>query len=125
MTIDLSSCITVELCHAHFYAHHGVMAAENVVGNEFIVDVSASYPIKGDSIDDVIDSTVSYADIYDIVAQEMSIISAILEHVAWRIAKKIFDTFPILTNVNVRIEKVAPPITGIDGSAAASIQLRR
>lgn len=122
---ELSSTITVEICNAHIHANHGVMQQENIVGNEFIVDVSASYPIQGATIEDFIDATVSYADIYDIVETQMAVQSDILEHVAGRIAQNILDQFPIINDIKVRIEKVAPPISGLDGSAAASIHLHR
>lgn len=56
---------------------------------------------------------MNYADIYEIVAYEMSIPSELLENVAGRIMKAIEDKFPQLVSFSVRVSKKRPPVDGV------------
>lgn len=60
-------------------------------------------------LQDKLDGTISYADIIDHVRKEMSTPSALLEHLAYRVAKSLIDTFSRILCVNIRIEKENPP----------------
>ena len=104
-----------------FRAFHGVLPVEGVVGNEFSVAVTLSYHLATEApVDDDIEGTVSYADVFEIVKEEMKTSSRLLEHVAWRIARSLVSLFPSIRSLRVRVEKVAPPIAGMEGPAAVS-----
>ena len=99
------------------YAFHGVLPQERQVGGEFTVDLRVHYNIYKAMETDRVEDTISYADLCDIVKREMAIPSALLEHVAGRIAKAILQTYPSVEDVIVKLTKVNPPM-GADCSGA-------
>ena len=94
----------------HVRAFHGVMPQERAVGGDFTVSVEVTAPIMNAVKSDCVDDTVNYAVITDIVRQEMAVPSALLEHVAGRIAEKLFQTFPGIEKVWVEVRKENPPM---------------
>ena len=49
-----------------FHAHHGVLEQERLTGGDFLVSLSASYPLwKATESDDVTD-TLNYAEVYEL-----------------------------------------------------------
>ena len=96
--------------HIHVRAFHGVMPQERTVGGDFTVSVEVTAPIMNAVKSDCVDDTVNYAVITDIVRQEMAVPSALLEHVAGRIAEKLFQTFPGIEKVWVEVRKENPPM---------------
>ena len=99
------------------YAFHGVLPQERQVGGEFIVDLRVHYNIYKAMETDRVEDTISYADLCDIVKREMAQPSALLEHVAGRIAKTVIQTYPTVESVWLRLTKVNPPM-GADCSGA-------
>lgn len=100
-----------------FFAYHGVGEQETLAGNEFTVSLRLKVDI-GQAIqtDDVAD-TVSYADVYEAVKAEMMIPSKLLEHVGGRIVKRLFDDFPQIESIELKLSKRNPPM-GADIEAA-------
>lgn len=92
------------------HAFHGVMEQERVVGNDYAVSVKVGYPLEKACGSDNVDDTVSYAIIADVVRSEMAQPSALVEHVAMRIARSLIENFPLIFDVTVRISKIAPPM---------------
>ena len=68
-----------------FYAHHGVAAQERAVGNRFEVTLTVHCDMQHAIESDDLSGTTHYAEIYDIVNSEISVLSKLLEHVACRI----------------------------------------
>lgn len=108
----------INLNNLHFYSYHGVFEEEKKRGGEFIVDVSVSIPFRKEIETDQLSATVSYADIYDLVKEEMQTSRDLLEKVAYEIAKGIKNKFPQIESGKIRVEKVNPPIPGMLGSAS-------
>ena len=101
---------TIYIKRLALYGHHGVMPQEKVVGAMFYVSLEIKCEIAKEAyLQDKLDGTISYADIIDHVRKEMSTPSALLEHLAYRVAKSLIDTFSRILCVNIRIEKENPP----------------
>ncbi len=100
-----------------FYARHGVMAQETTVGAEFRVSLEAEYPLEEAMATDDVQTTLNYADVYSIVAEEMAIPSKLIEHVAGRIGKRLLKEMPKIKKLQVNVMKVNPPM-GADCSGA-------
>lgn len=103
--------------NVRFSAFHGVENFEREYGNEFIVSLSVKILYQEDMDKDELDNTVSYAALYDIVSQEMSVVRKLMETVALEIVKRIKAKFPQIISGSLTIEKVRPPIPGMIGSA--------
>ncbi len=103
----------IELEGMEFKAYHGVLEQEKVRGNEFVVDFRGELDLSAAAESDSLSDTLNYAEIYDIVAYEMSVPSELLENVAGRILKAIEKQFPQLVSFSVRVSKKRPPVDGV------------
>lgn len=96
-----------------FYAYHGHFKEEQIVGNDFIVDLSLETNLEPASRTDQIEDAVDYQQIYKLVQNEMNIPSALLEHIAKRIIDAIYAEFAQqITWLEVKISKMNPPLSG-------------
>lgn len=107
----------IQLKGMQFYAFHGVLPQENLVGANFYVDLKLKTDFTHAAATDELEGTVSYADIHASVKEEMSIPSQLLEHVCQRIAHRLFQDFPTIEAIDVRLSKENPPM----GAYAESI----
>ena len=102
----------IEIEGMEFYAYHGHFAAEQVVGNRFIVNLTVitdcSKAAKSDNLDDALD----YQHAYRIVKEEMEVKSRLLEHVAGRILDRFEKEYNNIEKVKLKISKLNPPMGG-------------
>lgn len=101
----------------HFFARHGVGQQETIVGNDFFIDLRLRTDIARAAETDDVTDTVSYADVYEAVKEEMAIPSKLLEHVCGRIVTRLFSDFPAVQGIDLRLSKRNPPM-GADLEAA-------
>lgn len=94
----------------HCYAYHGVAPQENLIGNEYIINLKLKVDISKAAQTDEVEDTVSYADVHDVIKNEMAIPSKLLEHVGRRIIEKLFMTFPTIEEVELQLSKRNPPM---------------
>ena len=116
---------TVELRDVHLYAHHGVMPQEREIGAWFTIDIKLEIDDCSCAESDLIDGTVSYADVYDVVVKEMAQPSKLLENVAHRIMERIFASFGSVTDVVISVTKDTPPMGGDRLSASVRLKAKR
>jgi dihydroneopterin aldolase len=113
----------IYLDEVRFYAFHGVMPQETQVGGEFLVSLRVGYPIQGAMETDDVADTLNYATLLDVVKREMAQPSNLLEHVAGRIGKAIFDSFPQTEAVELTITKLNPPMGALRAGAGVTLHL--
>ena len=111
----------ISLSDLRFYAYHGVFEEERKLGNEFRVSLSVLIPYNEAMENDDIASTVSYADLFEIIREEIDRPVKLLETLALRIVKKIRNNHPMVAGGKLTIEKVHPPIPRIIGSASVTL----
>lgn len=113
----------VQLHGLRFYAYHGVLPQERTVGGWYTVDVRLSLLDEGQQIAadveevpagavfrDELGATVNYAEVYALVEREMAQPSALIEHVAGRILKALFEEFALVQTATVSVRKDNPPM---------------
>ena len=115
----------IELSNMRFYAYHGVLPQENVVGAWYIVDLTVTVDNVDSISSDNLGSTINYAEIYDVVREEMKINSKLLEHVCGRIMSKLFERFSSIVAAEISLKKEAPPLGGDGLSSAVRIKAVR
>ena len=93
-----------------FHAFHGVLPQETLVGANFYVDLKLKTDFTRAAETDSLEGTVSYADIYASVKEEMDMPSKLLEHVCQRIALRIFKDFPTIEAIDICLFKENPPM---------------
>lgn len=112
----------IELEQMRFFAYHGVMPQEKVVGNNFEVNLRIKTNFEAAIHEDLLDNTISYADLYDVVKVEMMVPSDLIEHVAGRILQALISRWATIDAVELKVSKLNPPIPG--EIAKASVQLK-
>ncbi|MDR1555955.1 MAG: dihydroneopterin aldolase [Tannerellaceae bacterium] len=95
-----------------FYAYHGILPQEKCVGNNFLVNLSVTAPLEAALHTDDLNDTINYATVYSLVKKEMDIPSCLIEHVAGRILRSLKNHFPRITETELSLSKLNPPITG-------------
>ena len=95
-----------------FYAYHGVAPQENLIGNEYIIDLKLGVDISKAMQTDEVTDTVNYAEVYNVIKTEMDISSKLLEHVGKRMLDALYAAFPQLQYAKIKISKMNPPLGG-------------
>lgn len=109
-----------------FFAHHGVFPQENRVGGEFVVSVKLYiHQASQIMVCDDISSTVNYAEVYDLVAEEMKNVCQLIEHLAARISLRVLQTFSGVEEVEVEVCKKNPPMPAQLDEVATTFRLTR
>lgn len=92
------------------YAFHGVLPQENIVGNEFVINLKLKVDLVKSCSTDSLNDTISYADVCELIEQEMKITSKLLEHAAKRIIDRLKEEYPQLDGIELKLSKRNPPM---------------
>lgn len=96
-----------------FYGYHGVLPEENVLGQKFVMDVTLFVDTRRAGQTDVLDQTISYAEVYEICKRHgENARYLLLERLAHKISEDILKAYPACERVIVAVNKPNPPIAG-------------
>ena len=110
----------IRLNGMEFYAYHGCYPEEQLTGNHFLVDLTMDTDMGKASKTDDLNDALNYAEVYELVKQEMAIRSNLLEHLSARILNRLFERFPQLERAEVSVSKLNPPVGGQIRSVSVS-----
>lgn len=102
----------ITLKNMKFHAYHGVLEDEKMNGNNFLVSVALKLDTSKAAKSDLLEDTLNYQEIYDLVKSEMEVRSDLIEHVAHRIYSKILKQFPQVKKLKLKLTKLQPPLGG-------------
>lgn len=119
----MTSYILLE--NIRFFAYHGVAPQETTVGNEFVVSLRLKTDIARAMKSDDVADTVNYAEIHQAVKEEMDIPSKLLEHVAGRIVRRLFNDFPTIECIDLKLSKRNPPMGADIETAGVEVHIER
>lgn len=102
----------VALTEARFYAYHGYYPEEQVLGNEFTVDICVAFDREDRETADELQHTVNYEQLYHVAKTEMQQPRKLLETVAESILRRVRADFPLVSNIEVSVTKHNPPFGG-------------
>ena len=105
------------------HAFHGVLPQERVVGNDYVINVVVDYPFEAACLSDDVADTLNYAELAEVIKQEMAVQSNLLEHVAHRICTAIIRQFPKTRKVSIDLRKVTPPMSVDCSGAGVRVQI--
>ncbi|MDR1918073.1 MAG: dihydroneopterin aldolase [Tannerellaceae bacterium] len=105
-----------------FYAYHGILPQEKCVGNHFLVNLTLTAPLEEAVLNDELSATINYATVYCLVKNAMDTPSQLLEHAAGRILRSLKNHFPQITEIELSLAKLKPPISGDIHSAAVILK---
>lgn len=107
------------------YAYHGVAPQENLIGNEYIIDLKLKVDISRAAQTDDVADTVNYAEVHHVIKTEMAVPSKLLEHVGGRIVEKLFQQFSTVEEIELRLSKRNPPMGADIDSAGIELHCSR
>ena len=110
----------IYLNRARFYAYHGCLEEEGVVGGDYVVDVVVEFDLSLVEKSRALKDTVDYMEVFSCVKKEMKKPAKLLETLLERTASSLKKIHPSITSVDVKIEKTNPPVGGDVGSVAIS-----
>ena len=109
-----------------FYGYHGVMLEENKLGQRFRIDLECGIDLARAGETDIVEATVSYADIYDLVkAATEDTRYKLIEALAQHIVDRLFETFAPFEWIRIRIRKPEAPIPAVAGEFAIELFRKR
>lgn len=91
------------------YAYHGVLPQENRVGAEYTIDLQLKTDFTQAAQTDKLEGTINYAAVFEAVKAEMTVPSQLLEHVIYRISRRLLRDFPI-EEIKIALYKQNPPM---------------
>lgn len=103
---------TISIEGMEFHAFHGCFEEEQIIGNTFIVDLHLDTDTEDSEQSDQLHETVDYAQVFEIVKEQMAIKSKLLEHVARRIMDAVLERYPEIDFLEVKVSKLNPPVGG-------------
>lgn len=115
----------IRLNEIRIFARHGVLEDERTLGAWFRVSLCAEADCTEAMHTDQLQHTVNYAEMADIVRQQMATPSRLLENVAWRIANNILESMPLVQSIEVTVHKEHPPVCVECESSSITLQLKR
>lgn len=116
---------SIHLKRIKLFARHGVLPQERNTGAYFYIDLSLDTDFSAAARTDCLDGTVSYADVFTAVREEMNTPSALLEHAAHRILTRLFAEFPTVTRIRLSLTKENPPMGAECDGAGVDITAER
>lgn len=122
MKIKQSYIYLEQIC---FYSYHGVAEQERIVGNNYEINLRLAVDIEKPMLTDNVEHTVNYASVYGVLSQEMAIPSRLLEHVCGRIIERLFEDFPSINGIDIKLSKKNPPMGADIHAAGVEIQAVR
>ena len=99
----------VALQGVRFFSFHGFYPEEQVLGNEYLLDIETETEVADDGGEDI-SRTVNYERLLGIADEEMNLPRKLLETVAHGILDKIRHEFLSVVGIRVVIKKLNPPL---------------
>ena len=115
----------IQMKGIQLYAFHGVDPQENQVGAYFYIDLKLKTDFTRAAVTDGLEGTVSYADVYERLKEEMKTPSKLLEHVCQRIACRLFADFPGIEEIDIELTKENPPMGACGKSIGVTVHYIR
>lgn len=113
--------IRIHLHNLKFRAFHGLYEEEQLIGNDYEVNLEVSYeprvlPVKN------IDDTVDYTQLYELLKERMARPCPLLETLVTEIGSDIQARYPLVSKISVSIKKLSPPINNFEGAVGVSFE---
>lgn len=111
----------ISLTDMHFYAYHGVYEEEQIIGNDYWIDLDITTNIAKAGATDELGDTINYETVYLICKSEMKQRRRLLETIGNAIIQRLKYQFSTIAEVQIVIKKQNPPLGGKVGYASVSM----
>jgi 7,8-dihydroneopterin aldolase/epimerase/oxygenase len=101
----------IVLTGIHGFGYHGLFEQERKDGQDFFVDLTLAVDLQAASQSDAIADTVNYAEITDLVVEEITSNPVnLIEKLASRIAERVLNQHLKVMSVTVTVHKPQAPV---------------
>lgn len=111
--------LTVHLHNLLFHSYHGLYNGEELIGNDFEVNLDVTYDVNGADLDSL-KYLISYEDLYKIVQNRMQVPTPLLEELANGIMHKIKHQYAQVESIRISIFKLKAPLLNFQGKVGVS-----
>ncbi|WP_407305870.1 dihydroneopterin aldolase [Desulfosporosinus sp. SB140] len=103
----------IHLRGLEFYAYHGALPEEQVLGQKFVIDMDLYADLSRAGISDQVKDTIHYGEVYQVIKTCVrNDKHQLIEHLAEKIAQTVLKQFAC-TSVRLEVHKPQAPIAGI------------
>ncbi|WP_045574040.1 dihydroneopterin aldolase [Desulfosporosinus sp. I2] len=103
----------IRLRGLEFYAYHGALPEEQVLGQKFLIDMDLFFDMRKAGYSDQVEDTIHYGEVYQVIkACVTESRFFLIERLAEEIAGRVLGQFSCLA-VRVEVHKPQAPIPGI------------
>lgn len=113
----------IYLRNLRFHALHGVLPQERVTGNDYELTLRIGYPMEGAMRSDAVADTLNYAEVYELVRDEMQTPCNLMEHAARRISDRLLRQYPEIRSIDLWMTKKNPPMGADCEGAGVEVHL--
>lgn len=92
------------------YAYHGCLPSEKKIGGVYKTTLWIEGDFSSSEQTDDLSQTIDYEKVVELVNQEMSSSSNLIEHITRRISDNMIKKFSKIVKLKVRVVKIKPPI---------------
>lgn len=103
----------LEIKGMKFHSYIGHFDEEKEIGNKFDVSIRLRIDYLKAAETDKLKNAVDYVSVYNLIKAEMKKKCNLVENVAFRIKAVIFENFPQVQSIYLKIAKLSPKIGGI------------
>lgn len=104
----------IRIKNASFYAYHGALQEERVIGGKFDVDVDMYFDFSDAAETDDLAKTINYDSVYKFIHEIIhSKKYDLIETIATVISDKILEKYLQLEKIAVRVRKNSVPVGGL------------
>lgn len=114
----------VVLREVRFYAPIGFYEEEQVIGNEFFLNLDVSFPFENSDAEDL-KNTINYEELYQILVEVMHPRRKLIESALEDILDMVLKKYNFVQEVNVVIRKSNPPFGGDLANSEVSLAYKR
>jgi len=105
---------TITLKNCAFFARHGVLEQENVLGQRFFVDAVLEVDGGDALLSDRVEETVHYGEAFLVIEQVVTGQQRkLIESLAMDVAKALCARFPQIREAEITLRKPSAPIPGV------------
>ena len=117
---------TIRISNATFYAYHGALQEEQIIGGKFEVDIEMQTDFSKAAYTDDLSETINYDEVYKFVG---SLVHSkklfLIESLSMVIADKLLEKFSMISRCKIKVRKRSVPIGGVIDFVEAEVDKSR
>jgi dihydroneopterin aldolase len=116
----------IRIHNATFYAYHGALQEEQIIGGKFEVDVEMKTDFSDAAYNDDLSKTINYDSVYKFINKIVNDKKFyLIETLSVTIADSLLEKYSMIQSIVVKVRKRSVPIGGVIDFVEAEVQKSR